>query len=437
MSANEHSRTRWLVPAIVLLCLAGAWISGELVRQHAGATGGLLARICHAVDGTGAGCAGTLKSPFSELRIPVPRPTRDLTIAVRDVVVPVAFLGLAYFVFIGSWYVVAGHGRPWHRLPLHVAYCGLALSFLYMGLMAFGAAPWCVGCLAVHTINFLLVATVWRLSARTPSQNAVSVTTRQALAAVAVTLALVGGLWMYRRENLIHREDRNRLLPYQEMVLSLQRDPEFLMREYVAQPHHEIPLRETEIAPAGRPRLVVFTDFECPACFCHATTVQERLVELFDERLTVLVRHYPLCHDCNDGVEGTHHANACRAAFAAEAARRLGGETAFRQMHDLLFENGRRLGDETYRELAPQIGLDPDLLMAEIDSDEVRRIVADDVALADELGVSGTPAMFLDGRQVTELCQSAVFWRAYADRCGTLRLATGTPAPTQTELAKD
>ena len=78
-----------------------------------------------------------------------------------------------------------------------------------------------------------------------------------------------------------------------------------------------------------------------------------------------------------------------------------------------------------------------DLLMAEIDSYEVRRIVADDVALADELGVSGTPAMFLDGRFVNELCQSAVFWRAYADRCGTLRLATGTPAPTQTELAKD
>ncbi|MHC4588207.1 MAG: DsbA family protein, partial [Planctomycetota bacterium] len=100
----------------------------------------------------------------------------------------------------------------------------------------------------------------------------------------------------------------------------------------------------------------------------------------------------------------------------------------FRRMHDLLFENGRRLGDETYRELAQRIGLDPDLLMAEIDSDEVRRIVADDVALAQELGVIGTPAMFLDGRFVNDLCQSAVFWRTYA--------RTQAPMP-QTELAKD
>ncbi|MHC4776699.1 MAG: DsbA family protein, partial [Planctomycetota bacterium] len=62
------------------------------------------------------------------------------------------------------------------------------------------------------------------------------------------------------------------------------------------------------------------------------------------------------------------------------------------------------------------------------DSDEVRRIVADDVALAQELGVIGTPAMFLDGRFVNDLCQSAVFWRTYA--------RTQAPMP-QTELAKD
>ncbi|MHC4080038.1 MAG: DsbA family protein [Planctomycetota bacterium] len=428
MRANPFQRRHWFVAAIMLLCIAGAWVSGELVRQHAGATGGLLARICSAVDASGAGCAGTLESPFSELRIPVPRPTRDLTIIVRDTRVPVAFLGLAYFVFFGAWYVIAGHGRPWHRLPLHVAYCGLVMSVFYMGLMAFGPAPWCVGCVAVHAINFLMVAAVWWLARATPSDETVTVTTRQALAAVAMALVLVGGLWLYRRDNLGHRAERNRLLPYREMVVSLQRDPEFLMREYLAQPTHQVPLRQSEVIPEGNAELVVFTDFECPACFCHATTIQDKLVELFEGRLTVLVRHLPLGGDCNEGVDGTHHPNACRAALAAEAARRLGGEEAFTRMHDLLFANRDRLGDETYRELAQQVGLDPDLLFAGMESVDVREIIADDIALADELGLIGTPALFLDGRFVNELCQSAVFWRAYA-------AAGGSTA--QTELARD
>jgi predicted DsbA family dithiol-disulfide isomerase len=426
--AKQRNRTRRLAAAIVLLCLAGAWISGELVRQHAGATGGLLARICQAVDGAGLGCAGTLESRFSELRIPVPRPTRDFTVSVRRVTVPVAFLGLAYFVFIGVWYGIAGHGRPWHRVPLHVAYCGLAMSLVYMGLMAFGASPWCVGCVAVHAINFLMVAAMWRLTKAPSSDETEPVATRQALAAIAMALVLVGGLWMYRRENLIHREDRNRLLPYQAMVVSLQRDPEFLMREYLAQPHRDIPLRETEVVCEGHPRLVVFTDFECPACYCNATTLQKQLVELFGDGLTVHVRHFPLSSDCNDDVTGTNHPNACDAAFAAEAARLQGGERAFQRMHELLFESRSRLGDETYRELAVEIDLDPDLLLRQMESDDVRRIVNADIALARNLGVTGTPAMFLDGRRVTELCQSGVFWRTYAKDGQAIR---------QVELARD
>jgi predicted DsbA family dithiol-disulfide isomerase len=347
---------------------------------------------------------------------------------VREVPVPVAFLGLAYFVFIGAWYVVAGNGRPWHRVPLHVACCGLVMSFFYMGVMAFGAAPWCVGCLAVHAINLLLATTVWRLTRTQASDETSPITKRQALAAISVALVLVGGLWMYRRDNLSHRAERARLLPYREMVISLQRDPDFLMREYLAQPQRKIPLRATEVAPEGHAQLVVFTDFECPACFCHAMTNQQRLVELFAGRMTVLVRHYPLCRDCNDVVDEVHHANACRAAVAAEATRKLGGEEAFREMHHLLFENRDRLGDETYRELAGRVGLDADLLMTWMDSDEVRGIVADDIALANELGIDGTPAVFLDGRPVSELCESVFFWQAYAENGQAIR---------QAELARD
>ena len=422
----KHSRA--ILVCILLLCLAGAWISGDLVRQHAGATDGLLAKICRATTGTG--CAAALESRWSEITIPVPIPTRDFSTLVRRVKVPVAFMGLAYFVFMGVWFGLLGgprrFGRPWHQLPLRIGYCSLSFSVLFVGLMTVGASPWCLLCLAIHVINVLLVAAVWQLARRReaaedtpvaspPEQLArATLTTREVLATLAVVLAVVGGLWLHRRENLIHLDERNRLVPFETLVTSLQSDPEFLRREFLAKPRYEIPLRKTETDVDGRPRLVVFTDFQCPACYCNAKAIASGIVAAFDGTLDVHVRHYPLCSECNDDVVGSIHPQACAAARAAEAARLQGGEQAVRRMSDLLFTRRAELDDDVYRELAREIGLDPELLATQMDSDEVHRLLADDIALARELGVTGTPAMFLDGRPVSELCDTPAFWRNYA-----------------------
>ncbi len=428
---NQLNLTRILPSVIVMLCLAGAWISGELVRLHADPqTGaGLLGRMCTATGDSG--CAQAMQSRWSAITVPVPRPTSWHSVAVAEVTVPVAFMGLAYFTFMLVWFGLLGrprpYGRPWHRLPLHVGYAGATTSAFYLGLMVFGVAPWCLLCLLVHGLNALLVAAVWRLNSSEPARRTglgatplpedaagLTVTTRQALGTIAVATLIVGGLWLYRREHLQHLDDRHRLLPYQALVKSLQRDPEFLLREYYAQPWQTIPLRVTEAGRNDQRQLVVFTDFECPGCYCDAMTFQKRLVELFKGRLAIRVRHFPLCNDCNESVAGTLHPNACRAAAAAEAARLLGGEPAFSRMHELLFENRHRLGGELYRELAVEIGVDAELLLGRMESEAVRRIIEADIALAAALGVTGTPTMFLDGRRVPELCRSAVFWRAYA-----------------------
>ena len=84
-------------------------------------------------------------------------------------------------------------------------------------------------------------------------------------------------------------------------------------------------------------------------------------------------------------------------------------------MHDLLFARHRRLATVSYADLAMQIGLDGDKLVADIESAPVEQAVAADVALAAELGVTGTPAVFLNGRRVPRLCvHNSVFWEAIA-----------------------
>jgi protein-disulfide isomerase len=107
------------------------------------------------------------------------------------------------------------------------------------------------------------------------------------------------------------------------------------------------------------------------------------------------------------------HPEACDASYAAEAARLQGGDEAFWNLHDLLFESTRRLNTKPYAKLATRIGLDGEQLLADMGRLSVRQSVARDVALAAELGVRGTPTVFVNGRRVPRFClHSPVFWEA-------------------------
>jgi predicted DsbA family dithiol-disulfide isomerase len=429
-----------LLGCILALSGAGAWISGELVRQHAdlwGASGthtGLFGRICEASEQWGLSCAGLRHSAFAEISLPIPLPTADFTIRVARIVVPTAFVGLAYFMFMVIWFTLVGrprpYGRRWHCLPLALGICGVLASLFFVGLMALGKAPWCMGCVAVHVINLLMVLMLWQVASGTevPAAKAISqsssvspvqtarmtMTRRQVAGVIALWMIVVAGLWVYRSERIALQGRYDRLLPYRSLVKSFQADPEFLLREYYAQPAHEIPPRSDEPVAEGRARLVIFTDFECPACYCRSQALQAQVSEAFAEQLAVQIRHYPLCADCNDRVKTGSHPNACDAAYAAEAARLQGGNQAFEQMYVLLFKNSKDLGRKLYRDLADQIGLNADRLLYDMHDDTVRQIVAADIALGEPLGVRGTPTVFLNGRRVTELCQTTVFWQAVA-----------------------
>jgi len=60
-------------------------------------------------------------------------------------------------------------------------------------------------------------------------------------------------------------------------------------------------------------------------------------------------------------------------------------------------------------------GIDGQQLVADMQSDMVRRAIVADALLARRLGVTKTPAVFLDNRRVPDLClQSSVFWEAFS-----------------------
>ncbi|MCZ6699452.1 MAG: thioredoxin domain-containing protein [Planctomycetota bacterium] len=448
---SRRNNARLLVVGILALSGAGAWISAQLVKQHASlwsggdVEAGWFDRVCQATERAGFSCKGALASSWADVRLPIIVPSTDLSVHARTVLVPVAFMGMAYFILMGVWFALIGgprpFGGPWFRLPFVFGLGGVGVSLFLVGVMALGLAPWCVWCVVAHAVNISMVIAIWRLNRRRPdpfeAESYVSaspveaarrtLTSREVANVLAVSLIVVAGLWLYRRERLAMQECINNLRPYKSLVSSLQEDRDFLMREHLAQPRDEIPRRSGEASAENRPQLIVFTDFECPSCRCKSQSLKKQVIGPFEGRIDVIVRHYPLCNACNEHVKRLGHQNACDAAYAAEAARILGGTEAFWKMHDLLFGSGDELGKIPYRELADRIGLDVDHFVREMRGETVRRIVESDIALANTLGVTGTPTLFLDGRRVTRLCQTPRFWEAVADHWG----GSSQPAPVE------
>lgn len=91
------------------------------------------------------------------------------------------------------------------------------------------------------------------------------------------------------------------------------------------------------------------------------------------------------------------HKNAKPAAMASVAAQKQG---KFWEYHDELFLNSRSLTPATFTKLADQIGLDMTMFNKDMNSPDSRKKVEQDMKDANKAGVTGTPAIFINGRKL-------------------------------------
>ena len=132
--------------------------------------------------------------------------------------------------------------------------------------------------------------------------------------------------------------------------------------------------------------IVEFSDFQCPFC-SRGTQRMEDVLKEYPKDVKVVFKHLPL----------SFHQMAKPAARAAVAAQKQG---KFWEMHDLLFQNQDALGDELFTKLATQLGLDLEKFKTDYDDPETAKKVEADAALANKLGVQGTPGFFVNGVEV-------------------------------------
>lgn len=73
----------------------------------------------------------------------------------------------------------------------------------------------------------------------------------------------------------------------------------------------------------------------------------------------------------------------------------------FWEMHDEIFKNQRDLKPATFEGYAKKLGLDVEQYKKDLASKELRDRIEGDLAQARQLGVSGTPAFFINGRYLS------------------------------------
>jgi protein-disulfide isomerase len=145
------------------------------------------------------------------------------------------------------------------------------------------------------------------------------------------------------------------------------------------------PFKGPEKAPVT---IVKFEDFQCPFC----KQVQSTLVELlkrYDGNVKLVHKDFPL--------ESIHP----QASQAAEAARCANEQGKFWSYHDKLYANAQNLSSDDLRNYAKATDVNVESFDRCFTSGKYKAVVQKNLSEATRLGLTGTPAFFINGREIS------------------------------------
>jgi protein-disulfide isomerase len=155
------------------------------------------------------------------------------------------------------------------------------------------------------------------------------------------------------------------------------------------------PVRGAADAPVT---VVEFSDFHCPFCKRAQPTLAQ-LLKRFPGKVRHVHRDFP--------IDGLHP----QARNAAEAARCAQDQGKFWEYHDVLFSQAPKATADDLGRYATEVGLDRTAFDRCLAERAHRPTVQRDLDEGRRLGISGTPAFFVNGRALTGSQSLEVFVR--------------------------
>jgi uncharacterized membrane protein/protein-disulfide isomerase len=272
------------------------------------------------------------------------------------------------------------HQRVWSTCMVLAALFSL-LSLLLAGVSTFKIGSYCILCIAMYGINFLLLYTSWLV--------------RRRFHAGAVRAALVKDL----RFLLLHRRLSAPLFALFGAGLLLTH------LFFPAYWQFRMPSTSTIVSTgqtdeghpwigAERPALeiVEFTDYQCFQCRKMHYYLRE-LVAKYPDKIRLIHRNYPMDHEVNFIVQEPFHLGSGKMALLAIHAATVG---RFWQMNDLLFDLAGNGKDIDLKEVSEKTGLDPHGLAGALQNPAFRQRLMIDIRTGMKLRVLGTPSYLIN-----------------------------------------
>jgi len=146
-------------------------------------------------------------------------------------------------------------------------------------------------------------------------------------------------------------------------------------------PRVEVAAEGPAKGPATAPVTIVeFSDFQCPFC-SRAEEVVSKVLKAYDGKVRLVYRDFPL----------PFHPQAEKASEAAHCAMAQG---KYWEMHEKLFANQKALEPT-------ELGLDQSKFDKCLDSGQTAKAVAANRSAGEKAGVTGTPAFFVNGYELS------------------------------------
>lgn len=128
-----------------------------------------------------------------------------------------------------------------------------------------------------------------------------------------------------------------------------------------------------------------FSDFQCPYCAQLEPALND-VLKAYPKEVKLVFKQYPLPFH-------PHAKNATKASLAAFE------QGKFWEMHDLIFANFTKLGEDKFKEFAAQLGLNMEKFNADYSSSKYDVQIQQDITLGNNVGVTGTPTLFINGKR--------------------------------------
>lgn len=164
--------------------------------------------------------------------------------------------------------------------------------------------------------------------------------------------------------------------------------------------------------------IVVFADYQCPFCGRVLPTLAQIRANYGDD-VRIVYKNNPL----------PFHQDALPAAELALEARAQRGDSGFFEAHEALYASQRGLSRADLERIATALGLDPSRTRHALDGQHHRPTIQRDIALAAQVGATGTPNFFINGQVVRGAQPYAEFARVIEEQrtMANLLVASGVP----------